>query len=76
MSTLDLFRLEGKTALVTGASRGLGKQMAVALAEVGANVVVTARGAGDLERAAVAIAEESGGEVVPVVADVTSMVLR
>lgn len=36
---LDQFRLEGKTALVTGASAGLGAAMAIALAQAGANVV-------------------------------------
>lgn len=39
MSVLDLFSLDGKTALVTGASRGLGAAMAIALAEAGAHVV-------------------------------------
>ena len=39
MSVLDLFRLDGKTALVTGAKRGMGQAMAVALAEAGANVI-------------------------------------
>lgn len=38
MSTLDLFRLDGKVALVTGAGRGLGQAMALALAEAGADV--------------------------------------
>jgi len=42
-SILDKFRLDGKVALVTGASRGLGRGIAVALAEAGADVVVTAR---------------------------------
>jgi len=37
----DLFNLEGKTAVVTGASRGLGKAMAIGLAKAGADVVVT-----------------------------------
>ena len=36
---LDTFKLEGKTALVTGCKRGIGKAMAVALAEAGANVI-------------------------------------
>ncbi len=39
MSVLDLFRLDGKTAFVTGAKRGMGRAMAVALAEAGADVI-------------------------------------
>ena len=39
MSVLDLFKLDGKVALVTGARRGIGKAMAVALAEAGADIV-------------------------------------
>jgi 2-dehydro-3-deoxy-D-gluconate 5-dehydrogenase len=39
MNVLDLFRLDGKTALVTGCRRGIGKAMAVALAEAGADVI-------------------------------------
>lgn len=39
MSTLDLFRLDGKTALVTGCKRGIGKAMALALAEAGADIL-------------------------------------
>ena len=39
MPVLDLFKLDGKTALVTGARRGIGKAMAVALAEAGADIV-------------------------------------
>ena len=38
---LDLFKLEGKTALVTGASRGLGREIALALGRAGTSVVVT-----------------------------------
>lgn len=38
MGILDLFRLDGKVALVTGASRGLGQAMAVGLAEAGADI--------------------------------------
>src|SRR4029450_10419776 len=43
MSTLDLFRLDGKRALVTGASRGLGRVMALALAGAGGDVAITGR---------------------------------
>ncbi|MDH3648883.1 MAG: SDR family oxidoreductase [Saprospiraceae bacterium] len=39
MSVLDRFRLDGKTALVTGCKRGIGQAMAVALAEVGADII-------------------------------------
>lgn len=39
MNVLDLFKLDGKTALVTGCRRGIGKAMAIALAEAGADIV-------------------------------------
>ena len=39
MSVLDNFKLDGKTALVTGCKRGIGKAMAVALAEAGADII-------------------------------------
>jgi NAD(P)-dependent dehydrogenase (short-subunit alcohol dehydrogenase family) len=42
-NTLDLFRLDARRALVTGASRGLGRSMALALADAGADVVITGR---------------------------------
>ncbi len=48
----QLFDLSGKTALVTGGSRGLGLQMAHALGEAGAKIVLSSRKAGDLEEAA------------------------
>ena len=57
MGILDRFRLEDKVAIVTGGSRGLGIEMAKALAEAGANIVVASRDAAkvaavakDLER--------------------------
>ena len=48
----QLFDLSGKTALVTGGSRGLGLQMAHALGEAGARIMLSSRKAGDLEEAA------------------------
>lgn len=45
--TLDMFRLEGRVALVTGATAGLGQAMAVALAEAGADIVSLGRRPGD-----------------------------
>lgn len=48
----QLFDLSGKTALVTGGSRGLGLQMAHALGEAGAKVLLTSRKANDLQEAA------------------------
>jgi 2-deoxy-D-gluconate 3-dehydrogenase len=43
MGALDLFRLDGKTALVTGCRRGIGQAMAVALAEAGADIIGVSR---------------------------------
>ncbi|MGD2139838.1 MAG: SDR family oxidoreductase [Burkholderiales bacterium] len=51
MSLKQLFDLSGKTALITGGSRGLGLQMAEALGEMGAKVAITARKQGELEEA-------------------------
>ncbi len=51
MSIKKLFDLSGKTALITGGSRGLGLQMAEALGEMGAKVAITARKAAELEEA-------------------------
>jgi gluconate 5-dehydrogenase len=48
----QLFDLSGRTALVTGGSRGLGLQIAEALGEAGAKVMLTSRKAADLEEAA------------------------
>jgi NAD(P)-dependent dehydrogenase (short-subunit alcohol dehydrogenase family) len=43
MKIIDLFSLEGKTAIVTGGGRGLGEQIAFGLAEAGSNIVVCSR---------------------------------
>ena len=51
-------RATGKVVVVTGASKGLGKQVALALAEEGANVAMLARTAADLEAARMEIINE------------------
>ncbi|MBI2891226.1 MAG: glucose 1-dehydrogenase [Nitrospirae bacterium] len=62
--------LEGKTAIVTGASRGLGRAICVALAEAGANVVAAARSEEGLQETGQAAATP-GREFLPVRADVS-----
>jgi NAD(P)-dependent dehydrogenase (short-subunit alcohol dehydrogenase family) len=63
--------LQGKVAVVTGGSDGIGKAAAAALAAEGAHVVICARRADVLQEAANEIMAATGGKVVPVVADVT-----
>lgn len=54
----QLFDLSGKTALVTGGSRGLGLQMAQALGEAGARIMLTSRKAADLEQAVATLQDQ------------------
>jgi len=64
------FDLTGKTAIVTGAGRGIGKALAVGLAEAGAQVAVVSRTFSDLEQT-VAEIEAIGGNAHPIAADIT-----
>lgn len=71
MTVLDLFRLDGQVAVITGGNRGIGRSIATALAEAGASIVIAAR---DTDRNAQAVAElrELGVEAIGVSTDVTS----
>ena len=70
MSTLDRFRLDGKVALVTGASSGLGVAIAQCLAEAGADVVLGARRVDKLEETT-KLVEATGRRALAVQTDVT-----
>jgi NAD(P)-dependent dehydrogenase (short-subunit alcohol dehydrogenase family) len=70
MNTLDLFRLDGKTAIVTGGGRGLGGYMAEALSDAGANVVLCSRKIEPLEEMRQEI-EARGGHALAFSCDVT-----
>ncbi|HEX7810229.1 MAG TPA: 2-dehydro-3-deoxy-D-gluconate 5-dehydrogenase KduD [Thermoanaerobaculia bacterium] len=66
---LDAFRLDGQLAIVTGASRGLGAAMSIALAEAGADVALVARG--DLDETAAAV-ERVGRRAIRIHADLAN----
>jgi len=70
MSVWDLFKLDGKVAIVTGGARNLGFDMASALAEAGADVAVTSRTLGNAEASVGKIAEPTGRTVLPLECDV------
>lgn len=56
-SILDRFRLDGQTAIVTGSGRGIGAATALALADAGADVVISARTASEMEETAAQVRE-------------------
>lgn len=68
---LPSFELDGKTAVVTGAGRGIGRALAIGLAEAGADVALIARTAADLEQVAGEIKELTGRNAYPVAVDIT-----
>lgn len=69
MSILDRFRLDGKRLFITGGSRGLGREMALAIADAGADVVLVGRERESLEATAADI-RNLGRVAIPLVGDV------
>ncbi|MCP4364927.1 MAG: glucose 1-dehydrogenase [Planctomycetes bacterium] len=67
---MELFELRGQVALVTGASKGLGRSMSMALAEAGADIVMVARGPVKLAEAEKEVAD-MGVRTLAIAADVT-----
>ena len=65
---MDL-ELTGKTAIVTGGSRGIGKAIARELASEGVDVAIAARGREALDATAAELGAETGRRIVPIVAD-------
>jgi gluconate 5-dehydrogenase len=70
---LSVFSLEGRTAIITGASGGLGKEAALALAGVGCDVVIAARNRQALEHVAAAV-QEKGRQCLAVQTDIAQAV--
>ena len=68
---VDIFRLDGKVAWVTGGTKGLGEAMADALAGAGADVVINSRTADEAEAVASRIAHKHGRRGLGMAADVT-----
>jgi len=71
-TVLDSFKLTNKRALITGAGKGLGKVMAGALAQAGADVAISARTLSDCETVASEIIQNTGRRAVPIAADCVS----
>ncbi len=65
--------LKGKTAIVTGASRGIGKALACTVASLGVNLVIAARQEAQLKETAEEIAQKYKVQVIPVVCDVAKL---
>ncbi|HKM26659.1 MAG: glucose 1-dehydrogenase [Gammaproteobacteria bacterium] len=70
MSLIDRFSLNGSVAVITGAGKGIGRAIAFAYAEAGAQVVCAARTLSDVEAVASAI-KAKGGDAIAVACDVT-----
>ncbi|GBF11272.1 SDR family NAD(P)-dependent oxidoreductase [Tepidibacillus sp. HK-1] len=66
---MDLFRLDGKVAVVTGSGKGIGKAMALGLAEAGADLVIVARTEEDIQQTVLEV-EQKGRKAIGISTDV------
>ncbi|TSB47430.1 SDR family oxidoreductase [Alkalicoccobacillus porphyridii] len=71
MSIIEKFKLTGKKAYVTGGARGIGKNIATALAEAGADVAIVDLDLDEAQKVATSIQEATGAQAIAVQADVT-----
>ena len=71
MSVFDAFRLDGKVALITGGSKGLGYEMALALSEAGAEIALCSRNESEAKDAANRVSELTGRRSIGMACDVT-----
>ena len=69
---IELFNLKGRTALVTGGSKGLGKAIAAGFASAGASVVLVSRHGDEARNAAAGIAADHGVDALGIEADITA----
>lgn len=70
-NVMEQFRLDGKVALITGGSKGLGASMAMGLAQAGATTIICSRTQADCDKVAAEIAGATGQESVGISGDVT-----
>ena len=70
---LDYFKLNGRRALITGGAKGLGKVMATALAQAGADVAIVSRTLSECEACAEEISAATGRKAIALAADVSKL---
>lgn len=72
MNTLDLFNLHGKKGFITGAARGIGKCLAEAFAELGAELAIVDMDLAEAEKTATLLTEKYGRKAIAIPCDVTN----